>query len=82
MIKYNTALCVRINDNLKNTISEICNDTRINEADWVRSSLADCAKKDAADLEQVRERFMLRDVKRVMGTNQRTVDLKKKVLEK
>ena len=52
MIKYDTALCVRINDHLKNTISEICNGTRINEADWVRASLADCAKKDAADLDQ------------------------------
>ena len=58
MIKYDTALCVRINDNLKNTISGICNDTRINEADWVRSRLADCAKKDVADLDQVREEFM------------------------
>ena len=58
MIKYDTALCVRINDHLKSTITEICTDTRINEADWVRSRLADCAKKDAADLDQVRERFL------------------------
>jgi len=58
MIKYDTALCVRINDHLKNTISEICNGTRINETDWVRASLADCAKKDAVDLDQVRERFL------------------------
>ncbi len=58
MIKYDTALCVRINDNLKNTISEICNDTKINYADYVRASLADCAKRDAADLDQVRQRFM------------------------
>ncbi len=34
MIKYDTALCVRINDHLKNTISEICNDTRINAAEY------------------------------------------------
>ena len=39
-------------------MSDICNDTRINEADWVRSRLADCAKNDAADLGQVREEFM------------------------
>ena len=58
MIKYDTALCVRINDNLKNTISEICNDTSINEADYVRASLGECAKRDAADLDQVRQRFM------------------------
>ena len=58
MIKYDTALCVRINDHLKSTITEIYTDTRINEADWVRSRLADCAKKDAADLDQVREEFM------------------------
>ena len=58
MIKYDTALCIRITDHLKNTISEICNDTRINEADWVRSRLENCAKKDAADLDQVREEFI------------------------
>ncbi len=58
MIKYDTALCVRINDNLKNTITELCTDTRINEADWVRSRLANCAKKDAADLDQLKQEFM------------------------
>ena len=58
MIKYNTALCVRIGDNLKNAITEICKDTRINEADWVRSRLADCAKKDVSDLDKVKQEFL------------------------
>ena len=58
VIKYDTALCVRINDHLKSTITEICTDTRINEADWVRSRLADCAKKDVADLDQVKQDFL------------------------
>ena len=34
------------NDSVWDTISNICNDTRINEADWVRSRLANCAKVD------------------------------------
>ena len=58
MIKYDTALCVRINDHLKSTITEICNGTRINEADWVRTRLVDCAKKDVADLDQVKREFL------------------------
>ena len=58
MIKYDTALCIRINDQLKNMITEICNDNQITQADWVRSRLADCAKKDVADLDQVKERFL------------------------
>jgi hypothetical protein len=58
MIKYDTALCIRINDSLKNTISDICNDTRINEADWVRSRLANCARNDVANLEEVKQEFM------------------------
>ena len=46
MIKYDTT------DSLANTISEICNDTRINDADWVRSRLADCAKStETKDME-------------------------------
>ena len=58
MIKYDTALCIRVNDQLKNMITEICDDTRINQADYVRSRLADCAKKDVADLDQVKQDFM------------------------
>ena len=41
-----------ITDSLANTISEICNDTRINDADWVRSRLTDCAKStETKDME-------------------------------
>ena len=58
MIKYDTALCIRVNDQLKNMITEICDDTRINQADYVRSRLVDCAKKDVADLDQVKQDFM------------------------
>ena len=58
MIKYDNYIGVRINDKLKNAIVEICNDAQINEADWIRSRLADCVKKDALNLDQVKEDFM------------------------
>jgi hypothetical protein len=58
MITYDTALRIRINDGLKNTISDICNYTRINEADWVRSRLVNCARNDVANLEEVKQEFM------------------------
>jgi hypothetical protein len=58
MIKYDTALCIRINDQLKNIITEICNDNQITQADWVRSRLADCAMKDVNDFNQVKRDFL------------------------
>ena len=58
MIKYDSSLCIRMTDNLKSTISDICNDARINEADYVRSRLANCAKQDRQNLQEVKEEFM------------------------
>ena len=58
MIKYDNSVCVRINDTLKNTISQLCDETKINEADYIRSRLADCVKHDVENLHQVKQEFI------------------------
>ena len=58
LIKYDNSVCVRINDTLKNTISQICNEATINEADWIRARLANCAIHDVENLSQVKQEFL------------------------
>ena len=58
MIKYDNSLCVRINDALKTTISHLCDETKINEADYIRARLTDCVKHDVQNLHQVKQEFM------------------------
>ena len=58
MIKYDNSVCVRINDSLKNTISKICTDAKINEANYVRTRLADCVKHDIENLHELKQEFM------------------------
>ena len=56
--KYDQQICVRINDKLREAINHICDDTKINTADYIRSRLASSAKYDAQNMNQVREDFM------------------------
>ena len=58
MIKYDNSVCVRMNDTLKNKITDLCNETNINQADWVRSRLANCVNYDVENLQQVKQEFM------------------------
>ena len=58
MIKYDNSVCVRINENLKHIISKICTDTKINEADYIRTRLAACAKHDVENLHEMKREFM------------------------
>ena len=58
MIKYENSVCVRINDTLKTTILQLCNETKITEADYIRSRLTDCIKHDVQNLNQVKQEFM------------------------
>ena len=58
MIKYDNSVCVRINETLKHTISQICNETQIKEADYIRSRLTDCVKHDVANMHEMKEEFL------------------------
>ena len=58
MIKYDNSVCVRINDTLKTTLSQVCNESKITEADYIRARLADCVKQDVEYLHQVKQEFM------------------------
>lgn len=58
MIKYDTALCVRINDTLKNKISQLCTENNITEADYIRSRLANCINHDVENVHQMKQEFM------------------------
>ena len=58
MIKYDNSVCVRINDSLKHIISKICIDTKITEADYIRTRLAACVKHDVKNLHEIKREFM------------------------
>ena len=58
MIKYDNSVCVRMNDTLKNQITTLCNETNINQADYVRARLKDCVINDVENLERVKREFM------------------------
>ena len=58
MIKYDNSVCVRINDSLKHILSKICMDTKITEADYIRTRLAACVKHDAENLHEIKQEFM------------------------
>ena len=58
MIKYENSMSVRINDNLKNTITQLCDETKINPADYIRSRLADCVKYDVLNQHELKQEFM------------------------
>mgnify|MGYP001186298849 CR=1 FL=1 len=58
MIKYENSMSVRINDNLKNTISHLCDETKIKPADYIRSRLADCVKHDVQNQHELKQEFM------------------------
>ena len=58
MIKYENSVCVRINDALKNKISQVCTETNINEADYIRARLGNCVNQDVENLHQVKQEFM------------------------
>ena len=51
-------MSVRINDNLKNPISQLCDESKIKPADYIRSRLADCVKHDVKNLHQVKQEFL------------------------
>ena len=58
MIKYDNSVCVRINDSLKNTISQICDETKIKQADYIRSRLANCVRHDVKNMHEMKEKFL------------------------
>jgi len=58
MIKYDNSVCVRINDTLKSTIVNLCSETNINEADYIRARLTDCVKHDVENMSQVKQEFL------------------------
>ena len=58
MIKYDNSVCVRINDNLKNKITHVCNETNIKEADYIRSRLVNCIDQDVENLHELKQEFI------------------------
>lgn len=56
--KYDHQICVRINDKLRDAINNICEDTNINTADYIRNRLASSATNDIENMTQVRQDFM------------------------
>ena len=58
MIKYDNSVCVRVNDTLKTKITNLCNETNINEADYIRARLRDCVTHDVENIQDVKQEFM------------------------
>ena len=58
MIKYDNSVCVRINDALKNKLTNLCNETNINEADYIRTRLGKCVNYDVENMQAVKQEFM------------------------
>ena len=58
MIKYDNSVCVRMNDTLKNKITDLCNETNINQADYIRARLKDCVNYDVENLQQLKQEFI------------------------
>jgi len=56
--KFDHQICVRINDRLRDAINNICDDTNINTADYIRSRLATSTTNDTLNMKQVREDFL------------------------
>ena len=47
-----------MNETLKNTITHLCDETKINPADYIRARLAVWVKHDVENLNQVKQEFM------------------------
>ena len=56
--RYTTNLSVRINQNLDEAITKICEAAKISQSVYFRSRLADCVMKDADNLDQVKQDFL------------------------
>ena len=58
MKKYNYQTCIRMSDNLADSISRICDENQINESDYIRNSLAEIVRNDIQNPKSASDRFM------------------------
>ena len=58
MKKYNYQTCIRMSDNLADSISRICDENQINESDYIRNSLAESVRNDTQNPSSASDRFM------------------------
>ena len=58
MKKYNYQTCIRMSDNLADSITKICDEHQINESDYIRNSLAESIRNDTQNPSSASERFM------------------------
>ena len=58
MKKYNYQTCIRMSDNLADSISRICDENQINESDYIRNSLAESVRNDTQNPKSASDRFM------------------------
>ena len=58
MKNYNYKTCIRMSDNLADSISRICDENQINESDYIRNSLAESVRNDTQNPKSASDRFM------------------------
>ena len=58
MKKYNYQTCIRMSDNLADSISRICDENQINESDYIRNSLAESVRNDTQNPKSASDRCM------------------------
>ena len=58
MKKYNYQTCIRMTDNLADSMRQICNANQINGSDYIRQSLAESVRNDTQNPSTASDRFM------------------------
>ena len=58
MKKYNYQTCIRMSENLADSITKICDEHQINESDYIRNSLAESVRNDNQNPSSASDRFM------------------------
>ena len=58
MQKFTYQTCVRMSENLRESMKDICDTYQINESDYIRRSLAESVIRDSKDTESAGKRFM------------------------
>ena len=58
MKKYAYQTCLRMSENLRDSMQTICDTYQINESDYMRRSIAESVKNDLANAENADQKFM------------------------
>ena len=58
MKKYSYQTCLRMSENLRDSMQTICDTYKINESDYMRRSIAESVKNDLENAEDTNQKFM------------------------